>query len=318
MGGGRKGGITMRPKVTVVGAGNVGATTAQYIALKEIANVVLIDVLEGIPQGKGLDLWESAPIVGSDCLVAGTNNYQDTSGSDVVVITAGLARKPGMSRDDLLIANARIVSEVTEKAAVASPNAIIILVSNPLDAMTQLALKRSGFPRQRVFGMAGILDTARFRSFVALELDVSVENVNACVLGGHGDTMVPLPRYTTVAGVPITELMSAEKIEALVKRTRGGGGEIVALLKTGSAYYAPGAAVTEMVEAVLKDKKKILPCCAYLDGEYGIKGLCVGVPVKLGRVGIDQIIQLKLTAEEDAALKRSGAAVKELVDKLEI
>lgn len=308
----------MRPKVTVVGAGNVGATTAQYIALKEIANVVLIDVLEGIPQGKGLDLWESAPIVGSDCLVAGTNNYQDTSGSDVVVITAGLARKPGMSRDDLLIANARIVSEVTEKAAVASPNAIIILVSNPLDAMTQLALKRSGFPRQRVFGMAGILDTARFRSFVALELDVSVENVNACVLGGHGDTMVPLPRYTTVAGVPITELMSAEKIEALVKRTRGGGGEIVALLKTGSAYYAPGAAVTEMVEAVLKDKKKILPCCAYLDGEYGIKGLCVGVPVKLGRVGIDQIIQLKLTAEEDAALKRSGAAVKELVDKLEI
>lgn len=308
----------MRPKVTVVGAGNVGATTAQYIALKEVADVVLIDILEGIPQGKGLDLWESAPIVGSDSLVLGTNNYQDTAGSDVIVITAGLARKPGMSRDDLLIANARIVSEVTDKAAAASPNAIIIVVSNPLDAMTQLALKRSGFPRERVFGMAGILDTARFRSFVALELSVSVESVYACVLGGHGDTMVPLPRYTTVGGVPITELLPAEKIEALVKRTREGGGEIVAFLKTGSAYYAPAAAVTEMVESVLKDKKKILPCCTYLDGEYGIKGLCVGVPVKLGRAGVEKILELELTPEENAALNRSAAAVKELVEKLEI
>jgi len=308
----------MRPKVTVVGAGNVGATTAQYIALKEVADVVLIDILEGIPQGKGLDLWESAPIVGSDSLVLGTNNYQDTAGSDVVVITAGLARKPGMSRDDLLIANARIVSEVTDKAVAVSPNAILLVVSNPLDAMTQLALKRSGFPRERVFGMAGILDTARFRSFVALELSVSVESVYACVLGGHGDTMVPLPRYTTVGGIPITELLPAEKIEALVKRTREGGGEIVAFLKTGSAYYAPAAAVTEMVESVLKDKKKILPCCTYLNGEYGIKGLCVGVPVKLGRAGVEQILELELTPEESAALNRSAAAVKELVEKLEI
>jgi len=308
----------MRPKVTVVGAGNVGATAAQYIALKEMADVVLIDILEGIPQGKGLDMWESAPIVGSDSLVVGTNNYQDTAGSDVVVITAGLARKPGMSRDDLLIANARIVSEVTDKVAAASPKAIIIVVSNPLDAMTQLAFKRSGFPRERVFGMAGILDAARLRSFVALELNVSVESVYACVLGGHGDAMVPLPRYTTVGGIPITELMPAGKIEALVKRTREGGGEIVAFLKTGSAYYAPAAAVAEMVESVLKDKKKILPCCAYLNGEYGIKGLCVGVPVKVGQAGIEQILELKLTPEEAAALNRSAAGVKELVDKLEI
>ncbi|HLC27508.1 MAG TPA: malate dehydrogenase [bacterium] len=308
----------MRPKVTVVGAGNVGATAAQYIALKEMADVVLIDILEGIPQGKGLDMWESAPIVGSDSLVVGTNNYQDTAGSDVVVITAGLARKPGMSRDDLLIANARIVSEVTDKVAAASPKAIIIVVSNPLDAMTQLAFKRSGFPRERVFGMAGILDAARLRSFVALELNVSVESVYACVLGGHGDAMVPLPRYTTVGGIPITELMLAGKIEALVKRTREGGGEIVAFLKTGSAYYAPAAAVAEMVESVLKDKKKILPCCAYLNGEYGIKGLCVGVPVKVGQAGIEQILELKLTPEEAAALNRSAAGVKELVDKLEI
>ena len=308
----------MRPKVTVVGAGNVGATAAQYIALKEMADVVLIDILEGIPQGKGLDMWESAPIVGSDSLVVGTNNYQDTAGSDVVVITAGLARKPGMSRDDLLIANARIVSEVTDKVAAASPKAIIIVVSNPLDAMTQLAFKRSGFPRERVFGMAGILDAARLRSFVALELNVSVESVYACVLGGHGDAMVPLPRYTTVGGIPITELMLAGKIEALVKRTREGGGEIVAFLKTGSAYYAPAAAVAEMVESVLKDNKKILPCCAYLNGEYGIKGLCVGVPVKVGQAGIEQILELKLTPEEAAALNRSAAGVKELVDKLEI
>ncbi len=307
-----------RAKVTVVGAGNVGATTAQYIVERELADVVLTDVIDGLPQGKALDLFEAGPIHRYDCRLTGANDYKDTAGSDIVVITAGLARKPGMSRDDLLFKNADIVREVVQEVAHLSPDSILIVVTNPLDAMAQLAWKASGFPKQRVVGMAGILDSARFRTFIAQELEVSVENVTAFVLGGHGDTMVPLPRYSTVAGIPITELLSKERIEALVKRTANGGAEIVNLLKTGSAYYAPAASVAEMVEAILRDKKKILPCAAYLDGEYGIQGLFVGVPVKLGRRGIEQVIQITLTPEEDAALKRSAAAVRELVDKLEV
>ncbi|MBI2467371.1 MAG: malate dehydrogenase [Candidatus Rokubacteria bacterium] len=307
-----------RAKVTVVGAGNVGATTAQYIVERELADVVLTDVIEGLPQGKALDLFEAGPIHRYDCRLTGANDYKDTAGSDIVVITAGLARKPGMSRDDLLFKNADIVRSVVEEMVRLSPDAILIVVTNPLDAMAQLAWKASGFPKQRVVGMAGILDSARFRTFIAQELEVSVENVTAFVLGGHGDTMVPLPRYSTVAGIPITELLSKERIEALVKRTASGGAEIVNLLKTGSAYYAPAASIAEMVEAILRDKKKILPCAAYLDGEYGIRGLFVGVPVKLGRRGIEQVIQITLTPEEDAALQRSAAAVRELVDKLKV
>jgi malate dehydrogenase len=306
----------MRPKVTVVGAGNVGATVAQYIVERELADVVLTDVIEGLPQGKALDLFEAGPVHGYDCRLTGENEYKATANSDIVVITAGLARKPGMSRDDLLQKNAEIVRGVTTEVVRQSPSAILIVVTNPLDAMAQLAWKVSGFPRERVIGMAGILDSARFRTFIAMELAVSVENVTAFVLGGHGDTMVPLPRYSTVAGIPITELLSKERIDAIVQRTRDGGAEIVNLLKAGSAYYAPGAAVVEMVEAILKDKRKIVPCAVYLDGEYGIKGLYVGVPVKLGRAGIEQIVQIKLTPDEDAALKKSAAAVKELVDKL--
>lgn len=308
----------MRPKVTVVGAGNVGASVAQYVVEKELADVVLIDVLEGIPQGKALDLLEAGPVHRYDCHLMGTNDYKDTAGSDIVVITAGMARKPGMSRDDLLMKNADIVRTVTSEVVRHSPHSILITVTNPLDAMTQLAWKVSGFPRHRVIGMAGVLDSARFRTFIAMDLNVSVENVTAFVLGGHGDSMVPLPRYSTVAGIPITELISKDRIDALVKRTRDGGAEIVALLKAGSAYYAPGASVTEMVEAVLKDKHKVLPCSVYLDGEYGIKGLFVGVPVKLGGSGIEEIVQIKLTPDEDAALKRSAASVQELVDKLKL
>jgi len=303
----------MRKKVTIVGSGNVGATAAHWIASKELADVVLIDIIEGVPQGKGLDLLEAMPIEKRDSYVLGTQDYADTANSDVVVITAGIPRKPGMSRDDLLNTNHKIMKDVVGKVVQYSPNCILIIVSNPLDAMAQAAYKMAGFPRERVIGMAGVLDSARFRAFIAQELKVSVENVTAFVLGGHGDTMVPLPRYSTVAGIPITDLLSKEKIDAIAKRTAGGGLEITKLVGT-SAWYAPGQAATEMVEAILRDKKKILPCSVYLEGEYGIQGLFVGVPVKLGARGIEQIIQIKLTAEEDAALKKSAASVKELVD----
>src|SRR5271167_2920906 len=303
----------MRKKVTIVGAGNVGATSAHWIAAKELADIVLIDVVEGVPQGKGLDLLEAMPIEKRDVHVTGANDYAATAHSDIVVITAGIPRKPGMSRDDLLHTNYKIMSDVVAKVVAQSPEAILIIVSNPLDAMAQAAFKQSGFNRERVIGMAGILDSARFRTFIAEELNVSVENVTAFVLGGHGDTMVPLPRYSTVAGIPITELIAPDRLEQIVQRTRDGGAEIVKYLKTGSAYYAPSAAAVEMTEAILKDKKKILPCAAYLNGEYGIHGLFVGVPVKLGAKGIEQIIEIKLTAEEKAALDKSAAAVKELI-----
>ena len=308
----------MNRKVTVVGAGHVGATTAQRISDRELADVVLIDIVEGMPQGKGLDMMEATPVEGSDARVLGTNDYADTGGSDIVVITAGLARKPGMSRDDLLQANYKIVKECTENAVKHSPDAILIIVSNPLDAMCQVAYKVSGFPRNRVFGMAGILDSARMRSFIAMELGVSVENTHAFVLGGHGDTMVPLPRYSTVAGIPITEVLPPEKIDAIVERTRKGGAEIVGLLKTGSAYYAPSSAAVEMVDAVLKDKQKILPCACYLEGEFGIEGLYVGVPAQLGARGVEKVWQISLATDENAAIQKSAAAVKELVDILKL
>jgi malate dehydrogenase len=302
----------MRKKVTIVGAGNVGATAAHWIASKELADVVLIDVVEGVPQGKALDLLEAMPIEKRDSHILGSNDYADTANSDIVVITAGIPRKPGMSRDDLLNTNYKIMSDVVGKVVAHSPECILIIVSNPLDAMAQAAYKQSKFNRERVIGMAGVLDSARFRTFIAEELKVSVENVNAFVLGGHGDTMVPLPRYSTVAGIPITDLLDAATIERLVQRTRDGGAEIVKYLKTGSAYYAPSAATVEMVEAILKDKKKILPCAVYLQGEYGIDGLYVGVPCKLGSRGLEEIIQIKLTPEEQAALQKSADAVKEL------
>ncbi|MBS1807147.1 MAG: malate dehydrogenase [Acidobacteria bacterium] len=305
-----------RKKVTVVGAGNVGATTAHRLADKELCDVVLVDIVEGMPQGKALDLAQSGPVEGYDCKLVGTNGYRETANSDVVVITSGIARKPGMSRDDLLNTNAGIVGSVTEEIVKQSPNCIIIVVSNPLDAMTQVAFKKSGFPKNRVVGMAGVLDSARMRTFLAEALNVSVENVTAFVLGGHGDTMVPLPRYSTCAGIPVTELLPKEVVDQIVTRTANGGAEIVSLLKTGSAYYAPSAAAVEMVETILKDKKKILPCAAYLEGEYGINGLYVGVPVKLGATGIEEIIQINLTTEERAALQKSAGAVQELVDML--
>ena len=302
----------MRKKVSIVGAGNVGATAAHWIAAKELADVVLIDVVEGVPQGKALDLLEAMPIEKRDVHVTGSNDYAATANSDIVVITAGIPRKPGMSRDDLLHTNFKIMSDVVSKVVAQSPECILIIVSNPLDAMAQTAFRQAGFNRERVIGMAGVLDSARFRTFIAEELNVSVENVTAFVLGGHGDTMVPLPRYSTVAGIPITELIPADRLEQLVQRTRDGGAEIVKHLKTGSAYYAPSAAAVEMVEAILKDKKKILPCAAYLNGEYGIEGYFIGVPCKLGAAGLEKIIEIKLTPEEDAALKKSAAAVKEL------
>jgi malate dehydrogenase len=308
----------MNRKVTVVGAGNVGATLAQRLVDRELADVVLIDIVEGMPQGKGLDMREATPVEGSDSRVVGTNDYAETAGSDVVVITAGIARKPGMSRDDLLNTNYKIVKDCTEQAAKHSPNAVLVVVSNPLDAMCQVAYKVSGFAKQRVFGMAGVLDSARMRTFIAMELGVSVENVSAFVLGGHGDTMVPLPRYSTVAGIPITELLPADRVEAIVKRTANGGAEIVSLLKTGSAYYAPSSSTAEMVEAVLKDKHKILPCACYLEGEFGISGLYVGVPAQLGEKGIEKIWQIQLTDTERAALQKSAAAVKELIDVLKL
>jgi len=304
----------MRKKIAVVGSGNVGATLAHRLADRRLGDVVLIDILEGIPQGKGLDLLESGPIEGYDVNVKGTNDYADTANSDVVVITAGLPRKPGMSRDDLLKANFDVVKSTTEQAAKYSPNSILIVVTNPLDAMAQTAFRVSGFPRNRVMGMAGILDTARYRTFIAEALKVSVLDIQGLVLGGHGDTMVPVPSYTTVAGIPISQLMPKEQLDKIIDRTRKGGGEIVNLLKTGSAYYAPSAAVAEMVDAIFNDRKRILPCAVYLEGEYGINGLFVGVPVKLGAGGVEQIIEIQLTDEEKAALQRSAAAVKELVD----
>jgi malate dehydrogenase len=304
----------MRRKVTVVGAGNVGANTAQKIAAKELADVVLVDVVEGVPQGKALDMLESAPVEGYDVQIVGTNGYDETAGSDIIVITAGFPRKPGMSRDDLLLANYEVVRSATEQATKRSPDAILVLVTNPLDAMCWTALKVSGFPRQRVIGMAGVLDSARFRTFIAEELNVSFENVTAMVLGGHGDTMVPLVRFTNVSGIPLTELTDQPTIGRLVQRTRDGGAEIVKYLKTGSAYYAPAASTVEIVESILKDKKKVLPCAAYLQGEYGVSELFVGVPVKLGKQGIEKIYEIKLDGAEQAALKKSADAVQELID----
>jgi len=306
----------MDKKVTVVGAGNVGATAAQRLAEKQIADVVLVDIIEGVPQGKALDLSQAAAIEKHDCHVQGANAYDETAGSDIVIITAGIPRKPGMSRDDLISTNAGIVKNVTKEVASRSPNAVLIVVSNPLDAMCHVAFDACGFPKERVIGMAGVLDSARFRAFIAMELNVSIENTHAFVLGGHGDTMVPLPRYSTVAGIPITELLSRERIDALVERTRNGGAEIVALLKTGSAFYAPASAAVEMAESILKDKKKILPCAAYLQGEYGINDLFIGVPVKLGAKGAEEIIEITLQEQEKQALQKSAAAVQELKDLL--
>jgi malate dehydrogenase len=306
----------MDKKVTVIGAGNVGATAAQRLAEKELCDVVLIDIIEGMPQGKALDLAEAAPVEKHDAGLIGANDYEPSAGSDIVIITAGIARKPGMSRDDLISTNAGIVRKVTQEVVRYSPDSILIIVSNPLDAMCHVAKDASGFPANRVLGMAGVLDSARFRAFIAMELNVSVESTHAFVLGGHGDTMVPLPRFSTVAGIPITELLTQDRIDALVKRTANGGAEIVGLLKTGSAYYAPASAAVEMAESILKDKKKILPCAAYLQGEYGYHDLFIGVPVKLGKKGIEQIIEIKLTAAEKAALDKSAAAVRELVEIL--
>jgi malate dehydrogenase len=307
----------MKTKVTVVGAGNVGATVGQRIAEKHLADVVLVDIVEGVPQGKSLDMMESAPVEKFDANVLGTNGYDETEGSDIVVITAGLPRKPGMSRDDLLWKNEEIVAGVTKEVVKRSPNTILIIVSNPLDAMCEVARRASGFPRERILGMAGVLDSARMRAFIAMELNVSVENTHAFVLGGHGDTMVPLPRYSTVSGIPITELISKERIDAIVDRTRNGGAEIVKLLGT-SAWYAPASATVEMVEAILRDKKKILPCAALLNGEYGLNDIFVGVPVKLGAAGLEQVIEIKLTDEEKAGLDKSANAVKELVESLKL
>ena len=307
----------MRKKVTVVGAGNVGATAAMRVAEKQLADVVLVDVLEGVPAGKALDLAEAAPIEKHDARIVGASgDYSEAAGSDIVIITAGIPRKPGMSRDDLLATNMGIMESVAKEIAAVAPESVLIVVSNPLDAMCHVALEASGFPKTRVIGMAGVLDSARFRAFIAMELGVSVENTHAFVLGGHGDSMVPLPRFSTVAGIPITELLSEERIQALVERTRTGGAEIVGLLKTGSAYYAPASAAVEMSEAILLDKKKILPCAAYLQGEYGIQNLFIGVPVKLGEAGVEEIVQIRLTGEEDKALQLSAAAVQGLVDDM--
>jgi len=305
-----------RSKVTVIGAGNVGATTAQRIVESGIADVVLVDIVEGLPQGKGLDLAEAAPVVGHDARIVGTNDYADTAGSDIVVVTSGLARQPGMSRDDLLAKNAGIVRSVVRAAAAVSPGAILIIVTNPLDAMCHVAMEASGFPRERVLGMAGVLDSARFRAFIAEELGVSVSDTHAFVLGGHGDTMVPLPRYSTVAGIPITELMSPERVAALCARTANGGAEVVALLKSGSAFYAPAASVFEMVESILLDRKRVLPCAVLLAGEFGTRDLFVGVPVVLGAGGMERVMEIALTGDEQVAFDSSAAAVRELVATL--
>ena len=306
----------MDKRVTVIGAGNVGATAAQRLAEKELCDVVLIDIIEGVPQGKALDLTEAAPVEKHDAHLTGANVYDASAESDIIIITAGIPRKPGMSRDDLISTNAGIVKTVTQQVVALSPHAILIIGSNPLDAMCQVAHEVSGFPKERVIGMAGVLDSARFRAFISMELNVSVENTHAFVLGGHGDTMVPLPRYSTVAGIPITELLSQDRIDALVDRTRNGGAEIVGLLKTGSAYYAPASAAVEMAESIIKDKKKILPCAVYLQGEYGLNDLFIGVPVKLGAGGVEEIIEITLTEDEEKALQNSAAAVQELKDVL--
>ncbi len=305
-----------RRRVTVIGAGNVGSTTAQRIIETGLADVMLVDIVEGLPQGKALDLAEAAPVIGYDVHVGGTNDYADTAGSRIIVVTSGLARQPGMSRDDLLAKNAGIVASVVKQATEVSPEAIVIVVTNPLDAMCHIAMKASGFPRERVIGMAGVLDSARFRYFIADELDVSVRDVRAFVLGGHGDAMVPLPRHSTVGGIPITELMTPERIEAVVDRTRNGGAEVVSLLKSGSAFYAPAASIVEMVEAILLDRRRILPCSVYLEGEYGIDGLFVGVPVILGAGGMEKVIEITLLPGEKEELERSAASVRELVERL--
>ena len=307
----------MRKKITVIGAGNVGANCAVWAAKKELGDIVLVDVVEGVPQGKSLDLLQAGPVEGYDVTVSGANDYGPTAGSDIVIITAGFPRKPGMSRDDLLLANYEVVKAATEQVVAASPNSIIIVVTNPLDAMAQVALMVSKFPKNRVIGMAGVLDSARFRTFIARELNVSIENVTAVVLGGHGDTMVPLVRLSSVSGIPLTELIPEDRLSAIVDRTRNGGAEIVKFLKTGSAYYAPAASAVEMAESILRDKKKVLPCAAYLEGEYGIKGLYVGVPCKLGSGGVEKIYEIKLSSEETAALHKSSAAVRELVDVIQ-
>jgi malate dehydrogenase len=305
-----------RPKITIVGAGNVGATAAHWAAQREMGDIVLVDIIAGMPQGKALDLMETGPVEGFDTRIVGTNGYEETTNSDVVVITSGLARKPGMSREDLLAKNKEIITSVTTEIVKRSPQSTLIMVTNPLDTMTYLAKKVSGFPKNRVVGMAGVLDSARFRSFIAMELNCSVEDVQAFVLGGHGDEMVPLARYSTVAGIPLPELMSPEKIDRILERTRKGGGEIVALLKTGSAYYCPSAAAVQMVEAILLDKKRILPCSAYLEGEYGLSDMYFGVPVKLGSEGVEEIIEVKLTPEEKASLEKSAASVKKSILEL--
>lgn len=307
-----------RKKISIIGAGFVGATAAHWAAAKELGDVVLVDILEGIPQGKALDLYEASPIEGFDSNVIGTNGYDETRGSDIVIITSGVPRKPGMSREDLLDINRRIIESVISQVVERSPNTILMMVTNPLDTMTYLAVKKSGLPRERVIGMAGILDTARYRAFIAMELGVSVEDIQALLLGGHGDEMVPLPRYTTVSGIPLSQLLTREKIDKLVDRTRKGGGEIVNLLKTGSAFYAPSAGVIQMAEAVLKDKKRLLPCCVYLNGEYGLKDICFGVPVKLGARGVESIIELELTEDEKALVTKSAESVKKSILELKL
>jgi malate dehydrogenase len=307
-----------RKKISIIGAGFVGATAAHWAAEKELGDVVLVDILEGIPQGKALDLFEASPIEGFDARVTGANGYEETKDSDVVIVTSGVPRKPGMSREDLLETNKRIIETVVTQVVGKSPNAILIMVTNPLDTMTYLAFKRSGLPRQRVIGMAGILDTARFKAFISMELGVSVEDIQALLLGSHGDEMVPLPRYTTISGIPLSQLLPKETIDRLVDRTRKGGGEIVNLLKTGSAFYAPSAAAIQMAEAILKDKKRILPCCVYLDGEYGLKDLCFGVPVKLGAKGVESIIELQLTEDEKKLVAKSAESVKKSIAELKL
>jgi malate dehydrogenase len=307
-----------RKKISIIGAGFVGATAAHWAAAKELGDIVLVDILEGIPQGKALDLFESAPIEGFDSNVIGTNTYEATKGSDIVIITSGIPRKPGMSREDLLDINRKIIESVVAEVTAKSPNAILIMVTNPLDTMTYLAFKKSGLPRERVMGMAGVLDTARYRAFIAMELGVSVEDIQALLLGGHGDEMVPLPRYTTVSGIPLSQLLPKEKIDKLVDRARKGGGEIVNLLKTGSAFYAPSAGAIQMAEAILKDKKRILPCCVYLNGEYGLKDICFGVPVKLGEKGVESIIELDLTEEEKGLVAKSAESVKKSIEELKL
>jgi malate dehydrogenase len=310
--------IAMRKKISIVGGGFVGATAAHWCAVKELGDIVLLDVLEGMPQGKALDLLQAGPVEGYDLNILGTNNYEDTAGSDIVVVTAGLPRKPGMTREDLVATNGKIIRQVMENVTRHSPEAIVILVTNPLDTMVYLAKKVSGLPRERIIGQAGILDSARMRAFMAMELNVSVENTHACVLGGHGDEMVPLPRYSTVAGIPITELLPADRIEAIVDRTRKGGGEIVALLKQGSAFFAPSASTIQMVEAIVKDRKQILPCCVYLEGEYGLSDICFGVPVKLGSTGVEQILEINLTDDERAAMNRSADLIRSSMAALQM